>query len=390
MSELLIRSGGTWRVLSGGTPTTTAPAAPSGVLAVPGDGEVTISWDAPDDGGATITGYTVVVDGVTEHESASTSHTVTELVNGQSYSFTVYATNAVGDGPESSAVQATPIGDVAEWESLFVARDVEGLDAWYVTNTGHITDPSEMLAFPTSNLIIDSTWLTNNEDDDHVSFANGRWRVERVHARSFRIAVNDITFYDCFADGQGGALNSFAQYQTARSGVLIERCTLDGGGVTNGSAISFGGASSPNQIVIRQCNIHSHRTGLYIIGGVYAEYNYVHDLVYSVGSHNTSGSIRAGNVTLYRNRLTDGNSSSLSMYAENSPYSGLLVQENIISTPIAIYEINFPNDKAYYEPQPGETRRLIDNLLERGTASHIDNWTEVSGNVTYDGTALWS
>ena len=93
----------------------TVPGAPTGVAGVRGDGEIAVSWTAPaSNGGSAITGYTVSaspqVGGVTRTcTSVGTSCTVTGLTNGVSYTFTVVATNELGDSLASSAsASATP------------------------------------------------------------------------------------------------------------------------------------------------------------------------------------------------------------------------------------------------------------------------------------------
>ena len=99
------------------TPTdgSTAPDAPTALQASAGDGQVTLSWTAPEeDGGDSITGYVVsytpsggsTVDVSTR--STETSYVVTKLTNGTTYTFTVAAVNSVGTGSDSSGVEATP------------------------------------------------------------------------------------------------------------------------------------------------------------------------------------------------------------------------------------------------------------------------------------------
>ena len=89
----------------------TAPGAPTNVTGVIGSNRVTVSWLAPaSDGGAPITGYTVTStpQSRTCTTTGALSCTVTGLSNGQSYTFTVKATNAMGTGP-ASAPSATLI-----------------------------------------------------------------------------------------------------------------------------------------------------------------------------------------------------------------------------------------------------------------------------------------
>ena len=85
----------------------TAPGAPRSVTAVAGDTSAIVSWTAPaSNGGSTISGYTVTSSPGSKHctwTSGSLRCTVTGLTNGQAYTFSVIATNGVGDGPASAA-----------------------------------------------------------------------------------------------------------------------------------------------------------------------------------------------------------------------------------------------------------------------------------------------
>jgi uncharacterized repeat protein (TIGR03803 family) len=79
------------------------PGAPTGVVAMAGNGEVTVGFNAPaSNGGSPITGYTVTsIAGGIEKTGTSSPITVTGLTNGTAYTFMVTATNAVGTGPAS-------------------------------------------------------------------------------------------------------------------------------------------------------------------------------------------------------------------------------------------------------------------------------------------------
>lgn len=84
------------------------PGAPTiGTVTISGT-TATVPFTAPsDNGGSTITSYTAVSNpgGITGtlNQAGSGSITVAGLTGGTSYTFTVYATNAFGNGPSSSA-----------------------------------------------------------------------------------------------------------------------------------------------------------------------------------------------------------------------------------------------------------------------------------------------
>jgi hypothetical protein len=90
-------------------PGATAPGAPTGVTATAGNSSAVVAWTQPSDGGSPITGYTVTANPGAMTATVggnATAATVTGLTNGTSYTFAVFATNAVGDGPTSAPSNA--------------------------------------------------------------------------------------------------------------------------------------------------------------------------------------------------------------------------------------------------------------------------------------------
>ena len=97
----------------------TVPSAPTNVVVVDnGDGSSTISWTASSSGGSPVTGYTVTAKDLTSpgvHGDGSTctsndptdSCTISGMTEGDSYIFSVIATNADGNGAPAVGV-ATP------------------------------------------------------------------------------------------------------------------------------------------------------------------------------------------------------------------------------------------------------------------------------------------
>lgn len=93
----------------------TVPDAPTNVSATAGNGKATVTFTAPtDNGGSPITGYIVTSNpGSITATGTGETITVTGLQNGITYTFTVKAINAVGNGAESAVSNAvtpyTPI-----------------------------------------------------------------------------------------------------------------------------------------------------------------------------------------------------------------------------------------------------------------------------------------
>ena len=92
------------------TPPAAKPSVPTGLTATPGDGKVTLSWNA-NPAAQQVDGYQVYRnDTDLDLDVDALTYVVTGLTNGQSYSFRVSAHNKDGYGDWTEAVTATPNG----------------------------------------------------------------------------------------------------------------------------------------------------------------------------------------------------------------------------------------------------------------------------------------
>ena len=93
------------------TPPATVPGVPTITIGAAGNGQITLSFTAPDsDGGSPITGYIAsCTPGTNTTNGAGSPLTVTGLVNGTAYSCSVTATNTAGAGSASATVSVTPL-----------------------------------------------------------------------------------------------------------------------------------------------------------------------------------------------------------------------------------------------------------------------------------------
>ena len=127
---------------TGGGPRQTVPDAPTNLLADGRDGEVGLTWDAPENGGgAAITDYEYRIDQTGEWisiGSTDTTHTVTGLVNGTAYVFQVRAVTAAGSSAPSNRAEATPIAPM----TLLVANFSNGNSGAFNSRV-YLWNPSE-------------------------------------------------------------------------------------------------------------------------------------------------------------------------------------------------------------------------------------------------------
>jgi hypothetical protein len=167
-------------------PALTAPSAPSNVVAVPGNGSATVSWNAPANGGSPITSYTVTpYIGSTPQPSTTvlgsppaTSAMITGLTNGVAYTFSVAATNAINTGPASTA-------------SNSVIPSATPAPAFVQQIAAHAPDVSSLAVLPNANIAAGDRlvvqvgiWNSSGATASSVTDSAGNTYVELLHYKA--------------------------------------------------------------------------------------------------------------------------------------------------------------------------------------------------------------
>jgi hypothetical protein len=92
-----------------GPPDVTAPTVPGNPVAVSGDRQATLSWDASTDADTGVRKYRVYMDTVLIGSTTGLFYTFTELENGRTYALTVSAQdNSLNESAQTSPTNATP------------------------------------------------------------------------------------------------------------------------------------------------------------------------------------------------------------------------------------------------------------------------------------------
>jgi hypothetical protein len=170
---------------------TSVPDAPTLVSAVAGDGEVTITFTTPFDGGSEIEGYSVfsVQNGgfVRSLPAFSSPFVYGGLENGQKYSFSVCANNDKGTSESSNSLEATP-ASLAILDILNInARVIPDVSIFMNSiDALDIAERGDLVRF--ANLGVDFSALTTNDHKKKITkkIANLLFQ-EKTHLKHFKI-----------------------------------------------------------------------------------------------------------------------------------------------------------------------------------------------------------
>ncbi len=200
----------------------TVPGAPTIGHATAGNALATVTFSAPaSNGGSAITGYTAISNpagGVDSNAgSTSTSHVVTGLTNGTSYTFTVTAKNAIGtSAPSAASNSVTPSTSTTEPCGT-------GSYPFPYTDVASVTDPfcpGIMEAYVTG--VSKGTAPTTFSPDDDVIRLQMTTFLQRALDQGLTRASPRAAF------NQWAAPQGIAAMQTVAVGGTPQSCAADG------------------------------------------------------------------------------------------------------------------------------------------------------------------
>ena len=244
------------------------PDAPVNLRAQPGDGQVALTWKAPEsDGGSAIIRYEVESSssGAWIAAGMDLSETVMGLTNGRPYTFSVRAVNAIGAAP-AAMLTAVPDarfkGPLRAWLSRFgrtvgsqvveaVNTQLNGIPADSHLTVGGVRlgdsehldtaalRPQDWLAaqlakepdayhpeertLTARQLLLGSSFHLVSDAEKHGDVALSTWG--RVSAGNFRAEVDDLTMD---GDVTTGLLGFDAKWKRLLAGLLLARSEGDG------------------------------------------------------------------------------------------------------------------------------------------------------------------
>jgi uncharacterized protein (TIGR02145 family) len=136
------------------------PNAPTNIVATAGNAQASVAFTAPaSNGGSAITGYTVTsTPGGFTATGASSPLTVTGLSNATSYTFTVIATNVVGNSVASAASTAVTVGAVTIGTQIWLTNNLDVVTYRNGDVIPQVTDPTAWAALTTG------AWCYYNND----------------------------------------------------------------------------------------------------------------------------------------------------------------------------------------------------------------------------------
>lgn len=203
----------------------TAPAQVTGLSATPSSGQVALAWTAPSSNRSAITDYIpefkASADSTwltfTDGTSAATTATITGLTDATAYDFRVKAVNAIGAGPVSAVVTATPAAAPAGGLNATFTGANNTTAASYVTDSGHTVTQTTGVSQIRNNALAGTTVPSEGTFSYAPATINQtiEWEVP-VNTKTgndyLRYRVKDSTNYYYAGVGSNGSFHTLASF----------------------------------------------------------------------------------------------------------------------------------------------------------------------------------
>lgn len=296
--------------------------------------ELRASWLAPQDpnAGGSIHHYEVDLNGVDYNYSlTSTSITFTDLEPDTEYTVTVRAVNNYYlTGPSSTVTGWTdvvvPVSSlVDDWDDIVASGDINTAVAAFESGTGY-----QAAGYTLSQL----------QPASGTSTAEGQVIEGKRITGAARWRHNNVTYRGCLIEWSSALYGAYGNptFGNPYRGIRFEFCTFVGPSSAPDGARRCAVISATTQyaVTFQFCDFSGGTSGIANDsgqGGAVVEYSYVHDLAAATssnGAHRTSMRTTAGGGRFYRNLVTDGGSSCISLYFDKNPIHDFEVRENIM------------------------------------------------------------
>ena len=230
----------------------TAPGAPTGVTAVAGSAQATVSFTPGATGGSPIIGYVVTADpGGATASGSSSPITVGGLTNGQAYVFTVRATNAAGTSSASlSSNQVTPM-------TMPAPQQVTGLTALGVNRQALLSWSAPASSSTITDYVVEHK---RSADSSWTVFADGTSAATKAKVTG----LDNAASYDFRVSAVSGAgTGSASAVATATPGPISNLAFVITGESNSGGIAPNSSATAPELAPRSSVQIMNLTSGLF-------------------------------------------------------------------------------------------------------------------------------
>jgi len=228
----------------------TAPAQILSLTATAGTGRVTLAWERPPDGGSPIRNYYIyrgtTPGGESYYGAVGTvlAYSDTDVNDGVTYYYRVSAVNAVGEGPLSPEVSATPYVPNTPPEASFTVTPSSG-----DTSTMFTVDASSSFDVEDPTVALQVRWDWESDENPDTSWSN-------VKTAEHRYTTPGTYAIDLFVKDTGGLISSITVVIMVTAPPVVDTtkpmvtiATPANGSIVTSSTVTLSGSASDDVAV---------------------------------------------------------------------------------------------------------------------------------------------